>query len=81
MGEEEVIVSRNTLQSHTVRYSSLQSNRILTQTLVRVRPRIMREKGGRGKKMGESGERELRKTPEGKLRRKEYEKRGMEEKG
>ena len=29
----------------------------------------MREKGGRGKKMGESGKRELRKTPEGKLRK------------
>ena len=27
--------------------------------------------------MGESGERELRKTPEGKLRRKEYEKKGQ----
>ena len=32
--------------------------------------------GRKGKKMGESGERELRKTPEGKLRRKEYEKKG-----
>lgn len=33
--------------------------------------------GRKGKKMGESGERELRKTPEGKLRRKEYEKKGQ----
>lgn len=30
--------------------------------------------------MGESGKRELRKTPEGKLRRKEYEKKGQWEK-
>ena len=37
----------------------------------------MREKGGRGKEVGESGKRELRKTPEGKLRRKEYEKKGQ----
>ena len=59
------MVSRNTLQSHTVRYSSLQSNRIQSHTLVRVRPRIMREKGGRGKKVGESGERELRKPRRG----------------
>ena len=29
----------------------------------------MREKGGRGKEVGESGKRELRKTPEGKLRK------------
>lgn len=38
---------------------------------------VKREGEGRkGKKMGDSGERELRKTPEGKLRRKEYEKKG-----
>ena len=40
LGEEGLIVSRNTLQSHT---------------LVRVRPRIMREKGGRGKEGEENG--------------------------
>ena len=36
----------------------------------------MREKGGRGKKVGESGKRELRKTPEGKLRKAKKEREG-----
>ena len=40
----------------------------------------MREKGGRGKKVGESGKRELRKTPEGKLRKGKWEKLGEEKK-
>ena len=46
----------------------------MTHTLVRVRPRIMREKGGRGKEGEENGRewgKGTEKTPEGKLRRKE----------
>ena len=56
----------------------------MTHTLVRVRPRIMREKGGRGKEGEENGRewgKGAEKTPEGKLRRKETEKGGDTKKG
>lgn len=85
---EELIVSRNTLHHNayaTVHYSP---TGYLTHTLVRVRSRIMREEGGRGKEGEENGREWGKGTEEGKngekaktedrgkLRRKEYEKKG-----